>query len=67
MPILYSIIIKYREKVLYGKVREDVWEIINTLCRYKGVEILTEAVCIEHVHLNVPIPPKIRTSNFMEY
>ena len=29
---------KYRKKVLYGKVRDDVREIINTLCKYKNVE-----------------------------
>ena len=35
---------KYRKKVLYGKVREDVREIINTLCKYKNVEIIAGAV-----------------------
>lgn len=38
---------KYRKKVLYGKVREDVREIINTLCRYKDVEIIAGAVIAE--------------------
>ncbi len=28
------------KKVLYGKVREDVHEILNTLCKYKNVEII---------------------------
>ena len=31
---------KYRKKVLYGKVRDDVREIISTLCKYKNVDIL---------------------------
>ena len=31
---------KYRKKVLYG--REDVREILNTLCKYKNVEIIQE-------------------------
>ena len=35
---------KYRKKVLYGKVREDVREIINTLCKYKDVEIIAVTV-----------------------
>ena len=26
---------KYRKKVLYGKLKEDVRDIIATLCRYK--------------------------------
>ncbi len=42
---------KYRKKKLYGQVRTDVREIIQTLCGYKGVEIVSGAVCIDHVHL----------------
>ena len=58
---------KYRKKVLYGKVREDVREIISTLCKYKSVEIIAGAVCIDHVHLSVAIPPKLSVSDFMGY
>ena len=58
---------KYRKKVLYGRIRTDVREIINTLCQYKNVEIIAGAVCIDHVHLSVAIPPKISISNFMGY
>lgn len=48
---------KYRKKVLYGRIRRDVREIIATLCQYKNVEIIAGAVCIDHVHLSVAIPP----------
>ena len=58
---------KYRKKVLYGKVREDVREIISTLYKYKSVEIIAGAVCIDHVHLSVVIPPKFSVSDFMGY
>ena len=58
---------KYRKKVLYGKVREDVREILNTLCTYKNVEIIAGAVCVDHVHLSVAIPPKLSVSDFMGY
>ena len=58
---------KYRKKVLYGKVREDVREIISTLCKYKSVEIIAGAVCSDHVHLSVAIPPKFSVSDFMGY
>ena len=58
---------KYRKKVLYGKLQEDVREIIKTLCKYKGIEIISGAVCIDHVHLCVSIPPKMRISEFMGY
>lgn len=67
MPIPYRFIPKYRKKVLYGKVKEDVREIINTLCRYKNVEIIAGAVCIDHVHISVAIPPIISISEFMGY
>ena len=49
----------YRKKVLYGKVRDCIREIIGVLCKYKNVEIIAGAVCIDHVHLSVAIPPKL--------
>ena len=58
---------KYRKKSLYGQIRTDVREIIQTLCGYKGVEIVSGAVCMDHVHLCVSIPPKMSISNFMGY
>ena len=58
---------KYRKKALYGKVREDVREILITLCKYKNVDIIAGAVCTDHVHLSVAIPPKLSISNFMGY
>lgn len=58
---------KYRKKVLYGRLRQDVREIITELCKYKGVTIISGAVCIDHVHLSVSIPPKVSISNFMGY
>lgn len=57
---------KYRKKVLYGKLKADVREIISTLCRYKEVEIIDGAVCEDHIHLSVAIPPKYSTK-FMGY
>ena len=67
MPVPYRFYPEMSEKVLYGRVREDVGEIISTLCKYKGVEIIAGAVCVDHVHLSVAIPPKISVSNFMGY
>ena len=58
---------KYRRKTMYGKVREDVREILRTLCKYKKVEIIEGAVCADHVHLCLSIPPKLRVSDFMGY
>ena len=58
---------KYRKKQLYGRLREDVREVISKLCKYKNVEIIEGAVCPDHVHLCVSIPPKLSVSQFMGY
>lgn len=58
---------KYRKKKLFGQLRLDVREILSTLCQYKGVEIIEGAVCADHVHMCVSIPPKISVSSFMGY
>ena len=58
---------KYRRKVLYGKIKADVREILIKLCKYKNVEIIEGAVCADHVHLCVSIPPKLSVSEFMGY
>lgn len=31
------------------------------------MEIIAGAVCIDHVHLSIAIPPKLSVSNFMGY
>jgi putative transposase len=58
---------KYRRKVLYGKIKADVREILKKLCKYKNVEIIEGAVCSDHVHLCVCIPPKLSVAEFMGY
>lgn len=52
---------------MYGRVREDMREILRTLCKYKKVEIIEGAVCIDHVHICVSIPPKLSLSDFVGY
>ena len=58
---------KYKKKKLYGQVRADIRDIIKTLCSYKNVEIVEGAVCVDHIHLCVSIPPKLSVSSFMGY
>ena len=58
---------KYRRKTIYGQYRADLQEIIKTLCRYKGVEILEGHMMPDHVHLLLSIPPKMSVSSFMGY
>ena len=58
---------KYRRKVFYAEKREDIREIIRTLCQWKGVEIIEGEVCPDHIHLLLSIPPKLSVSGFMGY
>ena len=66
--IYYIVFIpKYRRKVIYGSIKKDVGEILRKLCEYKKVEIVEGAVCFDHVHMCLKIPPKYSVSEFMGY
>ena len=58
---------KCQKKKLFGQLKLGVREMLSTLCRYKGVEIIEGAMCADSVHMCVSIPPKISISNFMGY
>ena len=58
---------KYRRKVFFNEKREDMQEILRTLCQWKGVEILEGEICPDHVHLLLSIPPQMSVSGFMGY
>ena len=64
---LYHIVFapKYRRKVFYGKMRQEIGKILRELCGWYGVEIIEAEVCIDHVHMLVAIPPKQSVSEFM--
>lgn len=52
---------------MFGQTKADIREILKKLCEYKKVEIIEGAVCSDHVHLCVSIPPKIAVSEFVDY
>ncbi len=49
---------KYRKKTLYGEVWRELSEIIKELLRYRKIEVVEGAMCVDHIHLSVRIPPK---------
>lgn len=55
---------KYRRQIIYGKIRQDIGQMIRKLCEYKGVE--AEA-CKDHIHMLISMPPKYSVSQFMGY
>ena len=58
---------KYRRKVFYEEKRQEIGEILRTLCKWYGVNIIEGEVCPDHIHMLVEIPPKHAVSSFMGY
>ena len=58
---------KYRRQIIYGKLKADVGQILSTLCKRKGIEIMEAECCKDHVHMLVRIPPKYSVSEIMGY
>ena len=36
---------KYRRQVIYGKVKQDIGQMLRKLCEYKGIEIIEAEAC----------------------
>ena len=49
---------KYRQKVLYGKMRSKVGAILRELCRQRGVDLVEGNLRPDHVHMCLDVPPK---------
>lgn len=58
---------KYRRKVVYGKLRKDIGEILRRLYDYKHVEIVEAHAMPDHIHMLLSIPPSISVSEFIGY
>ena len=58
---------KYRRQVIYGKIKQDIGQMLRKLCEYKGVEIIEAEACKDHIHMLISIPPKYSISQIMGY
>ena len=58
---------KFRRKIIYGQLKQDVANILSTLCKRKGVKIVEAEVCKDHIHMLVEIPPSMSVSSFVGY
>ena len=52
------IIPKYRKRVLYGKLKKHVGEVIKEVCRQRGIELIEGHLMPDHIHMCLSIPPK---------
>ena len=41
---------KYRRKVFFDEKRKEIREILRTLCKWKGVEVIEGEICPDHIH-----------------
>ena len=57
---------KYRRKINYNQLKADIREILRSLCKYKGVEILDGELMPDHIHMLVSILPKYAVSDFWD-
>ena len=58
---------KRRRKIIYGKLRSAIGEILRRLCKYKGVELVEGKACMDHIHMCLSIPPKYSVSSIVGY
>ena len=56
----YHVVIvpKYRRRVLYGKLKKAIGQILRDLCKQKGVTLIEGHLMPDHVHMCLSIPPK---------
>lgn len=56
---------KYRRKVMYGQLKQEVGQVLSTVCKITGVRLIKGGVCPDHVHMYISIPPKMSLSTVM--
>lgn len=61
----YHVVItpKYRKKVFFGKMRQQVGRILRDLCRQRKIELLEGHAMADHIHMVLSIPPKYSVAN----
>jgi len=58
---------KYRRKVLYGRIREDLRDVIRELARQKESRVVEGHLMPDHVHVVMEIPPKYAVAQVVGY
>ena len=56
---------KYRRKVMYGQLKQEVGQILSTVCKITGIQLIKGGVCPDHVHMYISVPPKMSLSTAM--
>ena len=54
-------------KVLYGRIRQDLGEVIRELARQRESVVLEGHLCSDHIHVYIAIPPKFAVAQVVGY
>ena len=57
---------KYRYHILIKEVKPRLKEILVELCNWLDILIIEGAICSDHVHMYVSVPPKYSPSHVMK-
>jgi putative transposase len=60
-------ILKFRKKVLYGKIRVFLGPVFHELARQRDCTILDGHMVHDHVHMLITIPPKYSVAEVVGY
>lgn len=58
---------KCRRKVLFGRIRKHLGDVIRELARQKESQVLEGHLCLDHVHVYLAIPPKYAVAQVVGY
>jgi len=58
---------KFRRKVLYGKLRQHLGEVLRALAAQKECRIEEGHLMADHVHMMIAIPPKFAVSQVIGF
>ena len=57
---------KYRYQVLVKEVKPRLKEILSDLCEWLDITIIEGAICSDHVHMYLSVPPKYSPAQVMK-
>ena len=58
---------KYRKKVIYGQLRQNLGSILHSLAKQKECVIEEGHLMKDHVHMLISIPPKLAVANVVGF
>ena len=57
---------KYRYQILVKDIKTRLKDILTELCEWMDITIIEGAICSDHIHMYVSVPPKHSPSHVMK-